>query len=73
MRDEFKNQLDAYKTLYESSIAYGMRKMIDSEQRKTDMQNKIMLLDRECSELNKSVDDLDAKIQYTKKSETDKL
>ncbi|EGR31778.1 light intermediate chain 1, putative [Ichthyophthirius multifiliis] len=34
VRDEFKNQLNAYKTLYESSIAYGMRKMIDSEQKK---------------------------------------
>lgn len=39
-----------------------MRKMIDSEQRKTDMQNKIMQLDRECSELDKSVEDLELKI-----------
>jgi dynein light intermediate chain len=33
--------------------------MIDSEQKKTEMHNKIMLLDRECQELNKCVEDLD--------------
>lgn len=41
VRDEFKHQLEAYKTLYESSIAYGMRKMIDSEKKKNDLQNEI--------------------------------
>ncbi|KAM3134460.1 28 kDa inner dynein arm light chain [Paramecium bursaria] len=73
VRNEFKNQLNAYKTLYESSIAYGMRKMIDAEQKKTDKSNKIMLLERECQELNKAVEDLDQKIQYTKKVETERM
>jgi len=39
--------------LYESSIAYGMRKMIDSEKKKTDLNNENVLFDRECSELAK--------------------
>lgn len=30
-------------------------------------------MDRECQELSKSVDDLDQKIDYTKKTETEKL
>lgn len=51
VRDEFKNQLEAYKTLYESSIAYGMRKMIDSEKKKTDLNTENNQLERECSDL----------------------
>ncbi|EAS06422.1 33 kDa inner dynein arm light chain, axonemal protein (macronuclear) [Tetrahymena thermophila SB210] len=73
VRDEFKNQLEAYKTLYESSIAYGMRKMIDSEQKKTDMRTQIMQLERECEELSKAVDELEEKISFTKKNENEKL
>ena len=49
-----------------------MRKMIDSEQRKTDMQNKILQLERECTELAKTVEDLESKIGNTKKIETEK-
>ncbi|CAD8109266.1 unnamed protein product [Paramecium primaurelia] len=50
-----------------------MRKMIDAEQKRTDKSNKIMFMDRECQELQKAVEDLEQKIQYTKKVETEKL
>ena len=36
-RDEIKMTIQAYQTLYESSIAYGMRKALMSEQRKNQM------------------------------------
>ena len=39
VRDEIKMTMDAYQTLYESSIAYGMRKALMAEQRKNNMQN----------------------------------
>ena len=39
VRDEIKMTIQAYQTLYESSIAYGMRKALMAEQRKNDMQN----------------------------------
>ena len=41
VRDEIKMTIQAYQTLYESSIAYGMRKALMAEQRKNDMQNSI--------------------------------
>ena len=41
VRDEIKMTIQAYQTLYESSIAYGMRKALMAEQKKNDMQNSI--------------------------------
>ncbi len=48
--------IQAYQTLYESSIAYGMRKSLQSEQRKKEMELKISTLKGECSELERQVD-----------------
>ena len=73
VRDEFKRQLESYKTLYESSIAYGMRKMIDSEQYRTQMNTKISMLERECAELQKYVEEQEQKITLTKQFENEKL
>lgn len=50
-----------------------MRKMIDAEQKKTEKANKIMLLERECQELHKSVEELEQKIEHTKRIESEKL
>ena len=41
VRDEIKMTVQAYQTLYESSIAYGMRKALQAEQRKAEMIIKI--------------------------------
>ena len=41
VRDEIKMTVQAYQTLYESSIAYGMRKALQAEQRKAEMLIKI--------------------------------
>jgi len=41
VRDEIKMTIQAYQTLYESSIAYGMRKALMAEQKKNEMQTNI--------------------------------
>jgi dynein light intermediate chain len=41
VRDEIKMTVQAYQTLYESSIAYGMRKALQAEQKKAEMIIKI--------------------------------
>ena len=41
VRDEFRSQLNAYKGLYDSSIAYGMRHALVAEQRRTETNAKI--------------------------------
>jgi hypothetical protein len=40
VRDEIRMTINAYQTLYESAIAWGMRKALESEQGKADMEKK---------------------------------
>lgn len=37
VRNEYSNQINHYKTLYESSIAFGIKKVIDSEDTKAQL------------------------------------
>ena len=37
VRDEYRNQIRAYKNLYESSINHAMRRVVDSDERKNKM------------------------------------
>jgi dynein light intermediate chain, axonemal len=41
VRDEIRMTIAAYQTLYESSVAFGMRKALQAEQGKADMELKV--------------------------------
>ena len=58
VRDELRMTLHAYQTLYESSIAFGIRKALQAEQGKTDMETSIAKLEDEKAALEKEVSDL---------------
>ena len=63
VRDEIKMTIQAYQTLYESSIAYGMRKALQAEQSKAEMLIKIQNIEDECAELEEEVEDQKRKIK----------
>jgi dynein light intermediate chain len=42
VRDEIRMTIAAYQTLYESSVAFGMRKALMAEQGKADMEKKVL-------------------------------
>ena len=44
VRDEIRITIAAYQTLYESSVAFGMRKALASEQGKSDLERKVFIL-----------------------------
>jgi len=44
VRDELQMTLRAYQTLYESSVAFGMRKALMAEQGKSELERKVRLL-----------------------------
>ena len=73
VRDEIKMTIQAYQTLYESSIAYGMRKALMAEQKKNEMQTNITQLKQACEELESEVQRLDQEIyDIIKKDEEDR-
>merc|ERR1712072_580102 len=72
VRDDIRMTIAAYQTLYESSIAFGMRKALMAEQRKRNMEAKIRELEQQCDEGEKQVFNLQEKIKTTEKYEETK-
>ena len=62
VRDEIKMTIQAYQTLYESSVAYGMRKALQAEQRRAEMQITIKNLEEQNYDLEEEVTELKKKI-----------
>nr|XP_020509494.1 axonemal dynein light intermediate polypeptide 1-like [Labrus bergylta] len=71
VRDEIQMTIPAYQTLNESSVAFGMRKALQSES-KVDMEKKITDLDDEKLELKKQLNELKSQRDATEKRETEK-
>ncbi|XP_075907159.1 axonemal dynein light intermediate polypeptide 1-like isoform X2 [Nelusetta ayraudi] len=72
VRDELQMTLAAYQTLYESSVAFGMRKALQAEQGKSDMEKRIADLESEREELKKQLDEQRAKCEAIEKRENEK-
>ena len=45
VRDEIRMTIDAYKTLYDSSVTFGVRKQLQAEQGVAEMEEKITSLE----------------------------
>ena len=58
VRDEIRMTIAAYQTLYESSIAFGMRKALMAEYKKTELESNVKQLESEREELSNQVADL---------------
>ncbi|XP_071486648.1 33 kDa inner dynein arm light chain, axonemal [Diadema setosum] len=72
VRDEIRMTIAAYQTLYESSVAFGMRKALQAEQGKSDMEKKITELEQEKRELERQVNELKAKCEAIEKREAER-
>ncbi|KAG5477974.1 hypothetical protein LSCM4_05370 [Leishmania orientalis] len=58
VRDEIRMTLDAYRSLYESSIAFGMRKALHAEQAHVELEARVRALEREKADLQRQVEEL---------------
>ena len=65
VRDEFRMFKDGLKQLYDSSIAYGMKKALKAEQAKMEMTDKIKALEKANKELRKKIGELETEIDDT--------
>lgn len=55
VRDELKMTIAAYQTLYKSSVAFGLRKQVQSEQGKAELENRISQLEKQKEALGEKV------------------
>jgi dynein light intermediate chain len=72
VRDEIRMTIAAYQTLYESSIAFGMRKALMAEQKKAEMEAKIKQLEAEKRDLERQVQELRSKCEAIEKREAER-
>ena len=63
--------IQAYQTLFESSIAFGMRKSLQAEQRTAEMHIKIDKLEEENAKLEAEIDHLSQEIMELLQKEKD--
>lgn len=73
VRDEIRMTIACYQTLYESSVAFGMRKALQSEQSKVEMQAKIKVLENDVRELEKSTEDMADKCATLTQKEEERI
>jgi dynein light intermediate chain len=55
VRDELKMTIAAYQTLYQSSVTFGMRKQLQSEQGKSELEAKIEELQKKKAKMEEKV------------------
>ncbi|NXP50663.1 IDLC protein, partial [Heliornis fulica] len=71
VRNEIQMTIAAYQTLYESSVAFGMRKALQAEQGKSEMEKRVKL-EEEKRELERQVSEERAKCKAVEKHENEK-
>ena len=63
VRDEIKMTISAYQTLYQSSVTFAMRKQLQAEHGKADLEKTIEQLEHKKTKLENKVSELKAKIE----------
>lgn len=72
VRDEMRMTIAAYQTLYESSVAFGMRKALQTEQGKSDMEARINGLETDVQDLERKVNEWKMKCEAIEKREAER-
>lgn len=62
-RDEIRMTIDAYKTLYDSSVTFGVRKQLQAEDGMQELENKVDVLKQEKSAYEGRVLELKSKVE----------
>ncbi|NXN99040.1 IDLC protein, partial [Rhinopomastus cyanomelas] len=71
VRDELFMTLEAYQTLYESSVAFGVRKELQAEQGRAGLRQRVKL-EEEKQQLERQVSEEKAKCEATEKREKER-
>lgn len=72
VRDEIRLTTDAYKTLYDSSITFGVRKQLQAEEGMGELEERMEQLQREKRESESKVLELASKLELIEKRATER-
>eukprot|EP00756_Hemistasia_phaeocysticola_P031737 Hpha_TRINITY_DN16373_c0_g1::TRINITY_DN16373_c0_g1_i1::g.62379::m.62379/K10410/DNALI; dynein light intermediate chain, axonemal len=72
VRDDLRHTVEAYSTLFDSSVAFGTRKALQAEQGKSDIQDKIRRLERRVADLEVKHAELQAQCEEVAREEKEK-
>lgn len=72
VRDEMRMTIAAYQTLYESAVAFGMRKALQTEQGKNEMEGRIQTLEGDVKDLERQVQEWKLKCDAIEKRENER-
>ncbi|CAG9464948.1 unnamed protein product [Pedinophyceae sp. YPF-701] len=72
VRDEMRMTISAYQTLYESACAFGMRKALQAEQGRNELEARIDTLEGENGDLQRQVTELRMKCEQIEKREAER-
>lgn len=73
VRDEIKMTIAAYQTLYQSSVTFAMRKQLQAEHGKAELERKIEELESKKTKLENKVIELKSKIEAIEKRNRERL
>merc|ERR1711968_326411 len=63
VRDEIRMTIDAYKTLYDSSVTFGVRKQLQAEQGMTELEQQIAVYEEQKKERENQVLELRNRVE----------
>lgn len=72
VRDEIRMAIDAYKTLYASSVTFGIKKQMKAEQGIPSLEDETLALESEKSALDLEVQELRSKLEIIEKREVER-
>jgi len=72
IRDEIRMSVDAYKTLFGSSVTFGIKKQLKAEQGIPELVGDVQQLENDKTQLELEVYELRSKLEITEKRETER-
>ena len=69
IKKELNMTMNSYQSLYESSIAYGIRSLLLAEEEKKKLNDEIESIEKECENLESEISEIDAKLKEHKEND----
>ena len=69
IKKELNMTMNSYQSLYESSIAYGIRTLLLAEEEKKKLNDEIESIEKECENLESEISEIDAKLKEHKEND----